>query len=148
MADLASSISRGLAKNAVAAAVNDSLTDLTSSLKDGDVVRIVTADSDEGRHVLRHSTAHVMAQAVLDLFPGAKYTIGPAIENGFYYDFDLGGRAFTEDDLTRVEDRMREIVRVRAVAKNRATNAKDHRRMPPDDLGECLGVLVASPAGQ
>ena len=111
VADLAQSISRGLAKAAVAAEINGAPTDLSTPVHDGDRVRIVTADSDEGRHVLRHSTAHVMAQAVTDLYPGAKYTIGPAIENGFYYDFDLGGRAFTEDDLQRVEDRMREIVR-------------------------------------
>ena len=111
VADLAQSISRGLAKAAVAAEVNGAPTDLSTPVHDGDHVRIVTADSDEGRHVLRHSTAHVMAQAVTDLYPGAKYTIGPAIENGFYYDFDLGGRAFTEDDLQRVEERMREIVR-------------------------------------
>ena len=111
VADLAAAISRGLAKNAVAASVNDTLTDLSAELHDGDRVRIVTADSVDGRHVLRHSTAHVMAQAVIDLYPGAKYTIGPAIENGFYYDFDLGGRAFTEDDLERVENRMRDIVR-------------------------------------
>ncbi len=137
MADLASSISRGLAKNAVAAAVNDSLTDLTSSLKDGDVVRIVTADSDEGRHVLRHSTAHVMAQAVLDLFPGAKYTIGPAIENGFYYDFDLGGRAFTEDDLTRVEDRMREIVRADQPFVRSTVTADDALRLFADQPYKC-----------
>ena len=60
---------------------------------DGASVSIVTADSDAGRHVLRHSTAHVLAQAVTRLFPGAKYTIGPAIENGFYYDFDVPGGA-------------------------------------------------------
>ena len=109
--DLASSISRGLAKVAVAAEINGELTDLTSMLEADDRVRIVTSDTDEGRHVLRHSTAHVMAQAVTDLFPGAKYTIGPAIENGFYYDFDLGGKVFSEDDLQRVEARMREIMR-------------------------------------
>jgi threonyl-tRNA synthetase len=80
-------------------------------LTDGARVRIVTGDSDEGRHVLRHSTAHVMAQAVTRIFPGAKYTIGPAIENGFYYDFDLGGRTFTEDDLARVETEMRAIIK-------------------------------------
>ena len=72
---------------------------------------IVTDSSDEGRHVLRHSTAHVMAQAVTQLFPGAKFTIGPAIENGFYYDFDLpGGQTFSEGDLERIEDRMRKII--------------------------------------
>ncbi len=109
--DLASSISRGLAKVAVAAEINTVLSDLSTKLEDGDTVRIITGDSDEGRHVLRHSTAHVMAQAVTDLFPSAKFTIGPAIEHGFYYDFDLGGQAFTESDLERVEQRMREIVK-------------------------------------
>ncbi|HTU38402.1 MAG TPA: threonine--tRNA ligase, partial [Acidimicrobiales bacterium] len=73
---------------------------------------IVTAESDRGREVLRHSTAHVMAQAVRRLWPGAKYAIGPVIENGFYYDFELPGRAhFSEEDLGRIEAEMRAIVR-------------------------------------
>ena len=109
--DLATAISRNLAKAAVAAVIDDAETDLSSPLSDGARVRIVTGDTDAGRHVLRHSTAHVMAQAVTRLFPGAKYTIGPAIENGFYYDFDLGGRAFTEEDLARVEAEMRAIIK-------------------------------------
>src|SRR5687767_1803062 len=110
-ADLAASIGRGLAKAAVAAVVNGAQADLGAPLHDGDEVAIVTADTDEGRYVLRHSTAHVMAQAVCDLFPGAKYAIGPPIEDGFYYDFDLpGGARFSEDDLGRIEARMREIV--------------------------------------
>ncbi|MEY4223490.1 MAG: threonyl-tRNA synthetase [Actinomycetota bacterium] len=108
---LAQSISRNLAKAAVAVEINGRLGDLSESLHDGDSVAIITADSESGRHVLRHSTAHVMAQAVLALYPGAKYTIGPAIENGFYYDFDLGGRAFTEADLESVEAKMRDIVK-------------------------------------
>ena len=71
-------------------------------------VAVVTADTDAGRHVLRHSTAHVLAQAVTDLWPGARYAIGPAIEDGFYYDFELpGGQHFSEDDLARIEARMR-----------------------------------------
>ncbi len=110
--DLATSIGRRLAKDAVAIRVDGALTDLTAPLPDDAEVAVVTAGSDEGRHVLRHSTAHVMAQAVLQLFPGAKYSIGPAIEDGFYYDFDLpGGRTFNEDDLAAVEARMREIVK-------------------------------------
>ena len=87
--DLASSIGRGLAKSAVAAVVDGTETDLTRPLRDGAKVAIVTDATPEGRHVLRHSTAHVMAQAVTRLFPGAKFSIGPAIENGFYYDFEL-----------------------------------------------------------
>lgn len=108
--DLAQGISRNLAKSAVAARVNGQEADLDTTLTNGVSVQIVTGDTDDGRHVLRHSTAHVLAQAVTQLYPGAKYTIGPAIENGFYYDFDLGGRTFTEADLERVEAKMREII--------------------------------------
>jgi threonyl-tRNA synthetase len=110
-ADLAASIGRGLAKAGVAATVGGTEVDLTTTLHDGDHVSIVTGDTDAGRHVLRHSTAHVMAQAVTQLWPGAKFAIGPPIEDGFYYDFDLPDDArFTEDDLERIEARMREIV--------------------------------------
>ena len=109
--DLASSIGRRLAEDAVAAVVDGQETDLTAQLNDGSEVSIITADSDRGRHVLRHSTAHVLAQAVTRLFPGATFSVGPAIEDGFYYDFDLpDGRTFTEDDLARIEEEMQAIV--------------------------------------
>ena len=107
---LATSISRNLGKAAIAGVVNGQQVDLSINLAQGDSVEIITVDSDRGRHVLRHSTAHVMAQAVLNLYPGAKYTIGPAIENGFYYDFDLGGRVFTEENLANVEAEMRKVI--------------------------------------
>ena len=81
-ATLAESIGSRLAKAAVAAVVNGAEADLTAPLPDGATVAIITADSDAGRHVLRHSTAHVMAQAVTQLFPGAKFSIGPAIADG------------------------------------------------------------------
>jgi threonyl-tRNA synthetase len=110
-ADLAASIGSRLAKAAVAATVDGGEVDLNAPLPDGATVGIITDDTPAGRHVLRHSTAHVMAQAVTDLWPGAKYAIGPPIEDGFYYDFDLpGGASFSEDDLERIEARMREIV--------------------------------------
>ncbi len=110
-ADVAASIGSRLAKAAVAATVDGEEVDLGRPLHDGDKVAIVTDDTEPGRHVLRHSTAHVMAQAVTQLFPGAKFSIGPAIENGFYYDFDLpDGRTFSDDDLAAIETRMREIV--------------------------------------
>jgi threonyl-tRNA synthetase len=110
-ADLAAGIGRRLAAAAVAVTVDGTPTDLGAPLPDRAKVAVVTDDSEEGRAVLRHSTAHVMAQAVLDLFPGAKFAIGPPIENGFYYDFDLpGGATFSESDLERIEARMREIV--------------------------------------
>jgi threonyl-tRNA synthetase len=110
--DLAAAIGSGLKKAAVAAVVDGQETDLTARLHDGATVAIITAGTPEGRHVLRHSTAHVMAQAVTRLFPGAKFSIGPAIENGFYYDFELpGGATFSDDDLERIEAEMREIVK-------------------------------------
>ena len=110
--DLAASIGNRLKKAAVAATVDGTETDLTTPLTDGTTVGIITNDTDEGRHVLRHSTAHVLAQAVTRLFPGAKFSIGPAIENGFYYDFDLpDGRTFNDDDLEAIEKEMREIVK-------------------------------------
>jgi len=110
-ADVAASIGRGLAKAAVAAVVDGEEVDLGAPLHGGEQVAIVTADSAAGRDVLRHSTAHVMAQAVTQLFQGAKFSIGPAIENGFYYDFELpGGRTFSEQDLETIDGRMRQIV--------------------------------------
>ena len=109
--DLAASIGRALGKAAVAVTVNGRETDLTEPLPDGADVAVITDNSVEGRHVLRHSTAHVLAQAVTDLWPGALYAIGPPIEDGFYYDFELpGGAHFSDDDLERIEARMREIV--------------------------------------
>jgi len=110
-ADLARSIGRRLAQAAVTAVVDGADVDLSVPLAEGSQVSIVTEDSEEGRKVLRHSSAHVMAQAVCDLFPGARYAIGPPIEDGFYYDFELpGGASFSEEDLGRIEARMREIV--------------------------------------
>ncbi|MSY11985.1 MAG: TGS domain-containing protein, partial [Actinobacteria bacterium] len=110
--DLAASIGSRLAKAAVAAVVDGEERDLGVPLAGGSTVAIITTDSDAGRHVLRHSTAHVMAPAVLQLFQGARYTIGPAIEDGFYYDFELpGGRTFSADDLAAIDGRMREIIK-------------------------------------
>jgi threonyl-tRNA synthetase len=115
--EIAASIGAGLAKAALAAKVavdggEAEWYDLDRPIEHDAIVSIITPASDDGREVLRHSTAHVMAQAVSDLFPGAKYAIGPAIADGFYYDFDLpNGQHFSDDDLERIEARMREIVK-------------------------------------
>ena len=111
-AELAQSIGPRLAKAAVVATVDGREADLDTVLFDGAQVGIVTDDSEAGREVLRHSTAHVMAQAVRRLWPGAKYAIGPVIENGFYYDFELPGNAhFSDDDLERIDAEMRTIMK-------------------------------------
>ncbi len=110
-ADLAAAIGPRLAADAVVAVVDGDERDLAAPLPDGASVEIVTAASDRGLHTLRHSTAHVLAQAVLGLFPGATFAIGPPIEHGFYYDFELpDGGTFSDSDLERIEDRMREII--------------------------------------
>ncbi len=94
----------------IAARVNGELRDLAYQVADGDVVEPVDITSDDGRYILRHSTAHVMAQAVQDLFPEAKLGIGPPVENGFYYDFNVA-EPFDPDDLKAIEARMRQIVK-------------------------------------
>ncbi|HEV3265590.1 MAG TPA: threonine--tRNA ligase [Acidimicrobiales bacterium] len=109
--EVAESIGPRLAKAAVAARVDGAEVDLATEVPDGSSVAVVTADSDEGRAVIRHSTAHVLAQAVLRLWPGARFAIGPVIEDGFYYDFELpGGAHFSDDDLGRIDAAMREII--------------------------------------
>jgi threonyl-tRNA synthetase len=110
--DLAASIGARLAKAAVIGSVNGTERDLVWPLEDGDSVAIITETDDRGLFTIRHSTAHVLAQAVLDIFPGATFAIGPPIENGFYYDFELSdGGTFTPDDLDRIDARMREIIK-------------------------------------
>jgi threonyl-tRNA synthetase len=110
-ADVAKSIGSRLAKSAVAAVIDGHQADLTAPVPDGASIAIVTRETQEGREVLRHSTAHVMAQAVIEMYPGAKFTIGPAIADGFYYDFELpGSQTFSEEDLVAIEAKMREIV--------------------------------------
>ena len=138
VADLAASIGSRLAKAALTGVVNGAEVDLNVALADGDVVSIVTADSDAGRHVLRHSTAHVLAQAVTQLFPGAKFSVGPAIEDGFYYDFDLPeGRTFSETDLVAITARMKEIVSANQPFTRSEVSARDALQLFSDQPYKC-----------
>lgn len=108
-ADLAADISPRLAKEAILARVNGELQDLSRPLPDGAQVEILTLDAREALDVMRHTAAHVMAQAVCRLFPGTKLAIGPAIKDGFYYDFDMS-ETLRPEDLPRIEEEMRKIV--------------------------------------
>jgi len=110
--EVAQSIGPGLAKNTVGGKVNDNpeIRDLRTSLSNGDRLSIVTAQSEEGREVLRHSGAHIMAQAVQELFENVKVTIGPVVEGGFYYDFDPE-TPFNNEDLPKIEKKMKEIIK-------------------------------------
>ena len=107
--DIAEKISKSLAKQATVISINDELKDLDHLIKNDSKVKIFTSKDAEGLDTIRHDTAHITAMAVQELFPGTQVTIGPVIENGFYYDF-ARKEPFTEDDLKRIEDRMKEIV--------------------------------------
>ncbi|MEN8239348.1 MAG: TGS domain-containing protein, partial [Actinomycetota bacterium] len=107
--DVASDIGSRLAKAAVAVTVDGAMYDLHRPIASDASVSIVTDNTEAGRHVIRHSAAHIMAQAVLELFPNSTFAIGPAIEDGFYYDFS-NDRPFTPDDLDVIETKMAEIV--------------------------------------
>jgi len=108
--DLAASIGTGLAKAAIAGKVDGNLVDLFAKLADGCKVEIITEKSPEALTIIRHSTSHLMAQAVKALFPQAKVTIGPAIETGFYYDFDVD-HPFTPEDLEKIEEKMHQLAK-------------------------------------
>ena len=109
--DLAATIGKRLAKDALAVRIDGAEADLSSQLPDGASIEILTPQSAAGREILRHSTAHVLAQAVTRLWPGAHFAIGPVIDDGFYYDFELpNGARFSDDDLERIEGVMREII--------------------------------------
>jgi len=130
-AEVAASIGKRLAKDAIAAKADGTWIDLDRPIEHDAAVTIVTPATPEGREVLRHSTAHVMAQAVTDLFPGARYAIGPAIADGFYYDFELpGGQTFSEDDLAKIEAEMR----ARRESEERARREEEERPRREEEL--------------
>jgi len=111
-ADAARAIGEGLARAALAIKVNGSLRDLDAPLVDGEPIQIVTDKSPEALELLRHDTAHVLAEAVLELYPGTQVTIGPPIDDGFYYDFDFPeGVKISDADFERIEAKMREHVK-------------------------------------
>src|SRR6478609_4486379 len=110
-ADAAAAIGPGLAKAALAIKVGDELRDLTAPLPDGGEIAIVTDRSPEALELIRHDAAHVLAEAVLDLWPGAKISIGPPIADGFYYDIEFPDGSPGEEDLARIEERMAEHIK-------------------------------------
>ena len=110
VADVAASIGAGLASAALAGKVNDRLVDTSFTINEDSNLAIVTAKDEDGVDVLRHSCAHLMAQSVQQLFPGAQVTIGPTIEDGFYYDFAYE-RPFTTEDLESIEAKMNDLAK-------------------------------------
>jgi len=107
--EVAEKISKSLSKQATIISVNEELKDLSFVIDEDCSVKIFTSKDKEGLETIRHDTAHITAMAVQELFPGTQVTIGPIIENGFYYDFSRK-EPFTEDDLNKIENKMKEIV--------------------------------------
>lgn len=109
--DIALSISEGLARNVLAATVNGQVWDATRPINSDATVQLLTWNDTEGKATFWHSSAHLLAEAIEALYPGTKFGIGPAIETGFYYDIDLGGQPFSQDDFKKIEDKMLELAR-------------------------------------
>jgi threonyl-tRNA synthetase len=123
--DIAKSISESLAREVLAAKVNGEVWDATRPINSDASVQLLTWNDDEGKATLWHSSAHLLAEAIEALYPGAKFGIGPAIENGFYYDIDLGDRVISSEDFKRIEDKMIEIARKNNVYIREEVSKKD-----------------------
>jgi threonyl-tRNA synthetase len=140
VADIALSIGKGLAKAALAGKVNGKVVDVYTPVPDNAKIEIVTPKSEAGLDTIRHSTAHLMAMAVQELFPSTQVTIGPVIENGFFYDFGTD-RPFTDDDLRLIEEKMSEIVK-RDLPVRREELSRDEAIATFEKLGEKYKVEI------
>ena len=122
---IAKDISEGLARNVISANFNNKVIETNSMIHEDGKLEFYTWDNDEGKKAFWHSSSHVMAQSIKELFPGVKLTIGPAINNGFYYDVDLGNHKISESDFEKIETRMLEICREKHDFKLRFVSKKD-----------------------
>ena len=140
IADIAADIAPSLAKAALAGKVNNQLVDTTYEVSDDAKVEIITDKDAAGLDIIRHSTAHLLAQAVKQLFPQAQVTIGPVIADGFYYDFAFS-RAFTPEDLHKIEAKMHELAK-QAQPVTRRVMSRDQATKFFRDLGEEFKVKI------
>ena len=122
---IAKDISEGLARNVISAKFNEKVIETNSIIREDGKLEFYTWDNDDGKKAFWHSSSHVMAQSIQELFPEAKLTIGPAINNGFYYDVDLGDKKISESDFEKIETRMLEICREKHDFKLRLVSKKD-----------------------
>lgn len=129
---IAQSIGAKLARDAVAAKANNALTDLNFEIKENSELRILTFDDKEGKEIFRHSSAHILAAAVKNLFPDVKLGIGPAVEEGFYYDFDIKD-SFSPEDLIKIEKEMNEIIRKDILFEKQDISKAEGKRLFKDE---------------
>src|SRR5690349_8327828 len=123
--DIAKSISEGLARNVLAARVNGEIWDAARPISTDATLQLLTWNDTGGKAAFWHSSAHLMAEALESLFPGVKFGIGPAIENGFYYDVDLGDRALSPEELPKIEEKMLELARQKNEYRRKNVSKKE-----------------------
>lgn len=123
--EIAKSISEGLARKVLSAEVNGEVWDLSRPITTDATFKLFTWDDEKGKSTFWHSSAHLMAEALESLFPGVKFGIGPAIDNGFYYDIDLGGRVLTLEDLPKIEEKMKELAKKNSAYIRKAVSKAD-----------------------
>ena len=123
--EVAKSISEGLARNVISAKFNEEIIETTTPLTTNGSLTLFTWNNPEGKKAFWHSSAHILAQAIQFFYPNAKLTIGPAIENGFYYDVDFGGESISENDFKKIEDKMLEFARQKSKFKKRSISKAD-----------------------
>jgi threonyl-tRNA synthetase len=124
--EVAQSISEGLARNVLVAKVNGEVWDLSRPINSDATVQFLKWDDAEGKNTFWHSSAHLMAEAVEALFPGVKFWVGPPVDRGFYYDMDLGDRKISEEDLTALEKKMKELALGKSFLKKGNTQGRSH----------------------
>ena len=135
--EIAKSISEGLARNALGILLNGSVYDLNRPIKEDAEVKILTFDDDEGKEIYWHSSAHLMAEALQQLYPGIKFGIGPAIENGFYYDIDLPNDIkLTAEDLPKIENKMIELAKMNSEFVREEVEWEDAMKHWRDEVGD------------
>ncbi|HCK76723.1 MAG TPA: threonine--tRNA ligase, partial [Gammaproteobacteria bacterium] len=146
VAEIAADIGPGLAKATLGGDVDGVVVDASYQIKDDSTLRIITAKDSEGEEILRHSCAHLLAQAVKQLFPEAQVTIGPVIEDGFYYDFAYGP-GFTEDDLDRIQEKMEDLAKngapVERLTMDRAEAVRYFRSLGEEYKAEIIEEIPA-----
>ncbi|MFZ9718586.1 MAG: TGS domain-containing protein, partial [Chitinophagaceae bacterium] len=123
--DIAKSISEGLARKVLAAKINGEVWDLARPLHENATLQLLTWEDTDGKNTFWHSSAHLLAEAVESIFPGVKFWVGPAVDQGFYYDMDLGDRKLSESDLELLEKKMNELAKQNSVFERKAISKNE-----------------------
>ena len=147
-AEIAKEISMGLYKSACVCRIDGKIADLRTPINKDCELEILTFDSEDGKHAFWHTASHIMAQAVKRLYPDVKLTIGPSIENGFYYDFDCGDTPFTTEDLDKIEKEMKKIVKEGLVLEKFELSADEATNMMQEKDEPYKVELIAEHAGK